>query len=239
MHIPNRSDPTLSEDADANVSDLSAYKPESGSQDAVAPPRFSLSDMSALYQRVRASCPTEKGLVIAVIGPHPKTGVTSVVHGIGRVAAELGGQRVLLCDGTGTDDLLRLNKVVMRRSSIERLAAFEGVSIPAGLVSCPLDNDRTPHEMIARVARYAEALRKFRSVFDLIVVDVPASNVSDLGPALAKHVDAVVVVVEAEKTRAPLIKSLVSVIQGNGGKVAGLVLNKRIQHIPKRVYRWL
>jgi protein-tyrosine kinase len=239
MHIPNRSDPTLNEDNDADVSDLTAYKPEAGSQEAVLPPRFPLSDMAALYQRIRASCPTEKGLVIAIVGPHPKAGATSVAHGIGRVAAELGGQRVLLCDGTGTEDLLRLSKVVMRRSSLERLAAFEGVSIPAGLVSCPLDNDRTPHEMVARVARYAEALRKFRSVFDLIVVDMPPSNVSDLGPALAKHVDAVVVVVEAEKTRGPLIKSLVSVIRGNGGNVAGLVLNKRIQHIPKRIYRWL
>jgi len=30
-----------------------------------------------------------------------------------------------------------------------------------------------------------------------------------------------------------------SVIEGNGGHIAGVVLNKRVQHIPERVYRWL
>jgi hypothetical protein len=238
MQIPDRFDPTLNDDSGTGR-DLVDYKREASNRTLIAPPRFPLSDMASLYQRVRAACPTDQGCVIQVIGPHPRTGVTSIVHGIGRVAAELSGQRVLLCDGTGSGDLLCMSSVVMRRSNLERLVVFEGVSIRAGLVSCHLDEHSTQHEMIARVGRYAESLRKFRSVFDLVVVDVPASNVSDLGPALAKHVDAVIVVVEAEKTRAPLIKSLVSVIQGNGGNVAGLVMNKRVQHIPKRVYRWL
>jgi Mrp family chromosome partitioning ATPase len=237
--MPNstRTEPTFIESTGSAVSDFGAYRPETGLNAALAP-RFPLSDMAALYQRVRAACPTEKGCVIEVVSPHPRTGVTSVAHGLGRVAAELSAQRVLLCDGTGSDDLLRLNKVVMRRS-LERLAVYEGFSIPIGLVSCPLDNNLTQYEMIAGVSRYAEALRKFRSVFDLIVIDVPASNVSDLGPALAKHVDAVVVVVQADKTRAPLVRSLLDVIDGNGGHVAGIVLNKRMQHIPERVYRWL
>lgn len=237
MHNPIRPEPDYREDAGAAVSDFAAFKPEAGLTATVAP-RFPLSDMAALYQRIRAACPTEKGCVIEVIAPHPKAGSTSIAHGLGRVAAELSDQRVLLCDGTATDDLLRLNKVVLRRG-LERLAVYEGFAIPIGLVACPLDNNVTQYEMIAGVSRYAEALRKFRSVFDLIVVDVPASNVSDLGPALAKHVDAVLVVVEADKTRAPLVKSLLSVIEGNGGHVAGVVLNKRVQHIPARVYRWL
>jgi len=131
-----------------------------------------------------------------------------------------------------------LNWMVMRKS-LERLAAYDGVSVPVGLVSCRLDSNVTQHEMLAGVSRYAEALRKFRGVFDLIVIDVPASSVSDLGPALSKHVDAVVVVVESEKTRAPLVKSLLGAIGANGGHVAGIVLNKRVEHIPKRVYRWL
>jgi hypothetical protein len=237
MHNPIRPEPACHEDAGVAVSDFAAFKPESGLS-AVMAPRFPLSDMAALYQRVRAACPTEKGCVIEVVAPHPKAGTTSVAYGLGRVAADLSGQRVLLCDGTATDDLLRLNKVVLRRG-LERLSVYEDFSIPIGLVACPLDDNVTQYKMIAGVSRYAEALRKFRSVFDLIVVDVPASNVSDLGPALAKHVDAVLVVVEADKTRAPLVKSLLSVIEGNGGRVAGVVLNKRVQHIPERVYRWL
>jgi Mrp family chromosome partitioning ATPase len=238
MRNPKNPKPTFDEDVDYRGADLAPDPAECETSAAVASPRFPLSDMAALYRRIRAASPTENGCVILILSPHPKTGVTSVAHGIGRVAAEFSGQRVLLCDGTGTDDLLLMNNVVLRRS-LGQLAAYKGFSIPAGLVSCRLDQGVTQHQMIARVPRYADALRTFRSVFDLIVIDVPASNVSDLGPALSKHVDAVVVVVEADKTRAPLLSSLLSVIGGNGGNVAGVVLNKRVQHIPERVYRWL
>jgi Mrp family chromosome partitioning ATPase len=238
MHYPNRPEPTIVEGDVAAVSDLAAFRPESGTTGIATAPKFPLSDMAALYQRIRAGCPTEEGCVILVVSPQPKAGVTSVVHGIGHIAAELSGQRVLLCDGTGTEDLLQLNKVVLRKS-LERLAAYEGFSIPVGLVSCRLDTNVSQYEMLAGVPRYAEALRRFRSVFDLIVIDVPASNVSDLGPALAKHVDSVVVVVESDKTRAPLIKTLLNVVTGNGGRIAGVVLNKRVQRIPARLYRWL
>jgi protein-tyrosine kinase len=238
MHNPKSPELIFDDDVDAEVADLDSETPESETSAAAVAPRFPLSDMAALYRRIRSVCPTEKGCVLEILSPHPKAGVTSVAHGIGRVAAELSGQRVLLCDGTGSDDLLLLNKVVLRRS-LEQLAAYEAFSIPAGLVSCRLDHRVTQHQMISRVSQYADALRKFRNVFDLIIIDVPASNVSDLGPALSKHMDAIVVVVEADKTRAPLLNSLLSMIEGSGGNVAGVVLNKRVQHIPERVYRWL
>jgi hypothetical protein len=237
MQNPTRVEPEIADTA-AAVSDLAAFKAESTESAPSYAPLFPLNEMAKLYQRIRAACPVEKGLVIEVIAPHAKAGTTSIAHGIATVAAQLSSQRVLLCDGTGTGDLLRINKVVMRRS-LERLAAYEGFSIPIGLVSCALDSNVTQYEMIAAVPRYADALRKFRNVFDLIVIDVPASNTSELGPALARHVDASVVVVETNKTRAPLVKSLLGVISANGGRVAGLVLNKRVRHIPNFVYRWL
>jgi len=238
MRVTNRPDSSVGETSAGVVTDLTAYKGDAEGDVAVQAPRFPLSDVAALYQRIRAACPTGKGCVIEVIAPHPKAGATSLALGIAQIAAEFSNQRVLLCDGTGTDDLLRFNRVVMRKS-LERLAAYEGFTVPVGLVSCRLDANVTQYEMIAGVPRYAEALRKFRDVFDLIVIDVPASNISDLGPALARHVDGVVIVVESDKTRAPLVKSLLGAIAANAGRVAGIVLNKRVQHIPQLLYRWL
>jgi Mrp family chromosome partitioning ATPase len=234
---PTRLEPALL-DSDAPVPELLPVKGEIAPSIPAQPPLFPLAEMASLHQRIRAACPTERGLVVEVIAPQPKAGTTSVAYGLASVAAQLSGQRVLLCDGTGTGDALRLNKVVMRRN-LERLAAYEGFSIPVGLVACALDSDVTQYEMIAAVHRYGEALRKFRAVFDLIVIDVPASNASDLGPALAKYVDASIVVVETNKTRAPLVKSLLSAITTNGGRAAGIVLNRRVQYIPNFIYRWL
>ena len=68
---------------------------------------------------------------------------------------------------------IALNNVVLRRS-LGQLAVYEGFSIPAlGSFRARSTIDLTQYEMIAGVPRYAEALRKFRSVFDLIVIDVP------------------------------------------------------------------
>ena len=226
--------------------DVAAGIPDAALQDAITEETrvaargvsFPSAEMAALYQRVRARHPADRGIVVQVIGAQRGVGVTSVAQGIGAVAAELSSQRVLLCDATGQDDLLRLNRVVIRRS-LPKLAAYAGFSVPSGLIACPLDRDRTQSEMLANTLEYADALKKVRSVFDMIVIDAPASNVSDIGIAMAKHVDATIIVIEAERTREPLISGLVNQLESAGGKVAGLVLNRRVLHIPRFVYRWL
>jgi protein-tyrosine kinase len=78
-----------------------------------------------------------------------------------------------------------------------------------------------------------------RDHFDLVVFDAPAMSHGALGPALTKKVDGVVVVVEAERTRAPVVAELQRVIEVNGGRILGVVLNKRRFHIPRFLYRWL
>lgn len=239
MQYPNAMELTS---PDAEPIDLAAYKERAdlgaGAGAAEEHGLFPLEPMAVLHQRLRAQCATETGLVVAVMAPHPRAGVTSLVHGLGRGAAALAGQRVLLCDATGSGDLLGLTRVVVR-TSLAKLAPFEGFKLPAGLAGCALDHDQSPQQMITGVARYGEALRKFRSLFDLIVLDLPPANASQLGPALARHADATVVVVEARRTRAPMARSLIGTLSANGAQVSGVVLNKRVRAIPEFIYRWL
>lgn len=195
-------------------------------------------DMVALYQRIRASTPTPHGLVLEIIGAHHGVGATSVAYGIGRAAADLAGHRVLLCDGTGNGDLLALSAVVPR-NSLRDVATPRGMAGTASIRSCPLGKGGLSPEMPVNMSGYAESLNSLRNAFDLIVIDVPPSNDSALGPVLARHADAVLIVVEAQKTRIPAISSLIGNIEGNGGRVTGVVMNKRRQHIPGWIYRWL
>ena len=78
-----------------------------------------------------------------------------------------------------------------------------------------------------------------RNRFDDIVLDLPASSVSRLGLMTAPHCDGVVVVIEAEKTRAPVVESLIASLRAVHAPVLGTVLNRRRFYLPKRVYRWL
>ena len=93
--------------------------------------------------------------------------------------------------------------------------------------------------MVGNTVEYADALSKFRSIFDMIVIDTPPTSSSDFALAMAKYADSVVIFLEPEKTRAPMLSALINQIGTSGGRVAGVVLNKRVQHIPGFLYRRL
>jgi Mrp family chromosome partitioning ATPase len=46
-------------------------------------------------------------------------------------------------------------------------------------------------------------------------------------------------VVEAERTRSPIVDQARRSIESNGGRMLGVVLNKRRFHIPRFLYQWL
>jgi Mrp family chromosome partitioning ATPase len=71
------------------------------------------------------------------------------------------------------------------------------------------------------------------------VIDLPAASHSRLGLAVAPYCDGVAMVVEAERTRAPVAEHLLSHLRTVRARVLGAVLNRRRYHLPQRVYRLL
>lgn len=78
-----------------------------------------------------------------------------------------------------------------------------------------------------------------KKCFEFVVIG--GDNLLDDGTsaAFAQLVDGVIVVADAQKTRAPVARRLKAVIEENGGKVIGAVLNRRRYHIPGWIYRLL
>ncbi len=83
---------------------------------------------------------------------------------------------------------------------------------------------------------YFEGVRKR---FDLILVDSPAAIASPDGISFSRTVDGVVLVLEAEETRWPVAARVRDQIVRNGGRILGLVFNKRRYHIPNLIYERL
>ena len=54
-----------------------------------------------------------------------------------------------------------------------------------------------------------------------------------------RKVDGVVIVVEADKTRWPVVQSVREKIVQHGGRLLGMVLNKRRYYIPEFIYKRL
>jgi exopolysaccharide biosynthesis WecB/TagA/CpsF family protein len=90
-----------------------------------------------------------------------------------------------------------------------------------------------------KLLRRPELWANLRSHFDLVVLDMPPLEVSRAGLKVAVACDGVVVVVQAEKTRAPVVRDLIERLRAVRGNVLGTVLNKRRFHLPARLYNWL
>lgn len=77
-----------------------------------------------------------------------------------------------------------------------------------------------------------------RSVAMCVVDSQPTSRSMD-GIVLCGGMDAVVLVVEAEATRIPVVEALRDKMLSHGANVVGVVFNKRRFYIPKRIYKWI
>jgi Mrp family chromosome partitioning ATPase len=82
---------------------------------------------------------------------------------------------------------------------------------------------------------FAQAARLAR----LVIIDAPPILSDVTGIALSRKVSGVLLIVEAERTRAPIIEKARRVIEAGGGRVLGVILNKRKHHIPGWLYRRL
>jgi protein-tyrosine kinase len=87
-------------------------------------------------------------------------------------------------------------------------------------------------ELLTRGALWSE----LRSRFDEVVLDLPDTSTSRLGLGIAAQCDGVVVVLEAEKSRAPVVGNLVSNLQAVQAQILGCVMNKRRFYVPWRIY---
>ena len=80
---------------------------------------------------------------------------------------------------------------------------------------------------------------ELRKVFDLIILGTEAVFNNEVATALARFSDGNILVVEAERTRHPVVQQVKDLLEANGGMVIGAVLNKQRLYIPKFIYRAL
>ncbi|WP_447968800.1 CpsD/CapB family tyrosine-protein kinase [Nitrospira sp. M1] len=79
----------------------------------------------------------------------------------------------------------------------------------------------------------------FRNQFALIVIDSSPARVTPDSLALCGTVDGIIFVLQAEKTRSTVARSVKEQILMRGGNILGLVLTKLKFHIPERIYKLL
>jgi Mrp family chromosome partitioning ATPase len=207
-------------------------------------------EMLGLYQSIDSLLPNSLKKVIQFIGSREGEGASTIACEFGRVTARKLGKSVLILDTDcnkprqhlffrmapefGWEDLLRgygkgngdVDKVLyqVEESSLYICPASPSVSI-------------THH--VFDSLKIDDLLKKLKERFDLILVDSAPALASSDGVAISRNVDGVVLVLEAETTRWPVAENAKVTIEKNGGKILGVVFNKRRYHIPDFIYERL
>jgi Mrp family chromosome partitioning ATPase len=81
-----------------------------------------------------------------------------------------------------------------------------------------------------------DLFRALRTSFEIVLIDSPPLDQSADALLLAQHASTNVLVVAAESTRMKVAEDMRNRITEVGGDIAGLVLNRRRFHIPRRIY---
>ncbi len=189
-------------------------------------------EIVGLLSAVRAAQPNKRCCAIGVLSTLPGEGVSSVAQSLAAVAAKSPRVKVLLCK-VPEDPYNRGPSAPF--IFMETVAGVPGDRLVVGnLGGYPLAQAVSSHSGAEQ-----SIMRSLTSQFDLVIVDLPPVSEGMLAPSLARGLDGVVLVVEAERTRAHALRAARKSIEACGGKIIGVVLNKRRYHIPEFIYRLL
>lgn len=186
-----------------------------------------------LVTRVDAQLTGPGGKVIGFVASGSGEGTTTLARAYASAVLSRLQRRVLILgsDTAGAGRPGVLAALAAGTPLEECLQAFSG----GGFVGSLGQGDDAMWELLVR----ADLWDALRSRFDCIVLDLPATSVSRVAMVSAVQCDGVVVVLEAEKTRAPVVENLIDNLRLVGAKLLGTVLNRRRYYLPQRVYRWL
>jgi Mrp family chromosome partitioning ATPase len=107
------------------------------------------------------------------------------------------------------------------------------------LFLCRLYEETGENSPSGVMANNVEIWNKLRKDFDFILIDSSPMSVSDEAFTFCSSTDGVILVVEAEKTRARVVSNLKARVAQSEGKVLGLVFNKQRYYIPEWIYKRL
>ncbi len=203
-------------------------------------------EMAVLYQHIDALLDGSPKKVIQFIAAREGEGTSTIVREFARTSATILGKTVLLFDADKpnfhTDSFTGGNSGddgggdPANPGAIVK-SAPEGAPESAAVCLIPQNSHFIQKQF------YSPAIEDFwenlRKRFDLVLIDSPPLANSPDGIAISRRVDGVVLILEAEKTRWPVAENLRDQILKSGGRILGVVFNKRRMYIPKIIYKWI
>jgi protein-tyrosine kinase len=212
---------------------------------AIVPPEVpAIQCFDALKANLWIRFPERSMKVLLFAGAAKGSGVSTAAGNFAASLAQDSGVKVLLIDANvrspkqlifATANPIEGNAGV----SLERLLGnASGWQDPTGSTNLYVLGAKCSSPLSAfRSEAFDEFLHKVRSFFDYVIIDAPllASHPETL--LLSQKADGVILVIESEKTRRQSALWAKKQIETAGGRLLGVVLNKRRHRIPNWLYK--
>lgn len=163
------------------------------------------------------------------------SGATRIAAGLAGALSEAGDLKILLVDmksGTGKPHpILGSKKSLTLQDALDHHNQEEGLVAPNLYLAGAEGSD--PHAVTTSPPRFTRVIPQLNaSDYDYVVFDMPEVDQISITPRLAKHMDLMLLVVEAEKSQRNLVKEAGSLLLEFTSNVA-VVLNNTKASLPK------
>lgn len=203
-------------------------------------------EMISLHQSIKSILPEPKRKIIQFIGASGGEGTSTIAREFAQVSALRFDETVLLVEANRhrPDQHLFFNlkpgqgweEVIRNEEPIDKALYRVGNT---NLFVSPISQSPSPDYQTFDSPKVTAFLEKLRNLFDLVLIDSSPASASPDGWGFIQKVDGVVLVLEAERTRWPVAQSVKERIIRRGGKVIGVIFNKRRYYVPKFIYKRL
>ena len=182
--------------------------------------------------------------IIHFVSPHRDDGADVIAFETAYVASTQPGKRVLYINTSKNSKIVsdRVEYAVLPndRKPNENVsyASFAGggeTNFFFTTVSAPGNEER----ILPDARDFKKIIEDLRAMFDLVVIHSDLALTGHMANTLYGLTDGCVIIAQAEHTRMPVVKKLRNVIERQGGRIVGVVLNKRKFYIPPMLYSFL
>jgi len=198
-------------------------------------------DLVSLYHSIEAALPDLSSRIVLLSSCNSGEGVTTIATGLASLATNVLEHRTLLVSMNSEahhKPAASLADVAGGKAAIGNAIVAPGASGMPFDSACLTFSD-TVGDLLAYQSELKQLLSTLRSQYRFILFHFSGILNDPAGVALSRLTDGVVLVIEAERTRAPAAKQAIRYIMEKGGNIIGITFNKRRFYIPRWLYRWL
>ena len=203
-------------------------------------------EMSTLYQSLNSLLSGTQNKIIQFMSSSREEGTSTIVREFAMTVVSKYGRSVLLVDA----DLRKpsqfsffnikpehcLEETIRKGEPVDK-ALYQIANSSLFLSQLCKGSDST--RQFIDPSGIDDLLEKLWQRFDFILIDSPPATSFSIGLTSSDSINGLVLVLEAEKTRWPVVKKMTDRINNNGGKILGVVFNKQRRYIPDFIYKRL